>query len=137
MGLSFASAITNIFGITWRLALTYPFFRFAFDYSTDFVSHISGFIPSPIIFGVVIDTACSAWHKVCPDSGNCLLYDNTAFRHRFHAGNAAFQLIAILAVSFTYWKSKTFQFPDESEEEEMEVEDQNGDPMEQMELRSS
>ncbi|VDP14814.1 unnamed protein product [Soboliphyme baturini] len=85
-----------------------------------FLTNIIGFIPSPVIFGSIIDTACVAWYSLCQENGNCLLYDNAAFRIKYHVGNAAFQLLAIIAVIFTYCESKNLNFPDSETENEIE-----------------
>ncbi|CDW54745.1 solute carrier organic anion transporter family [Trichuris trichiura] len=77
-----------------------------------FLTNILGFIPSPIIFGLIIDSACIAWYSPCNDSGNCVLYDNMSFRYKYHSGNAAFQLAAILVVVFTYYKQENFAYPE-------------------------
>ncbi|KAF4022728.1 hypothetical protein G4228_014709 [Cervus hanglu yarkandensis] len=43
-------------------------------------------IPSPIYFGVLIDTSCLKWgFKRCGSKGSCRLYDSNAFRYMFLA----------------------------------------------------
>ncbi|KRX89838.1 Solute carrier organic anion transporter family member 5A1, partial [Trichinella pseudospiralis] len=79
-----------------------------------FLTNVLGFIPSPIIFGMIIDSSCVAWHSPssCRQKGNCLLYDNQEFRFKYHSGNAGFQLAAIIVVMFTYYKEANFPFPE-------------------------
>jgi hypothetical protein len=73
-----------------------------------------GFIPAPIVFGAIIDQSCSVWHSLCPEQkGNCILYDNEAFKYSYHLSNAGFQFIAIASVAFTFYKARTFVFPEE------------------------
>uniref|UniRef100_A0A915Q0B6 Solute carrier organic anion transporter family member n=1 Tax=Setaria digitata TaxID=48799 RepID=A0A915Q0B6_9BILA len=56
------------------------------------ITNIMGFIPAPIIFGWIIDEDCLLWHSRCPqDHGNCVIYDNKAFRRDFHLTSAGFQ----------------------------------------------
>lgn len=44
----------------------------------------SGYIPAPIIFGSIIDTACLLWRENCGGStGVCLLYDIEQFRYKY------------------------------------------------------
>lgn len=78
------------------------------------VTNIFGFIPSPIVFGVIIDTSCVAWHSVCAsDKGHCILYDNQNFKHKYHLANAGFQLLAILAVVVSWFAARKFKFPED------------------------
>ena len=37
-----------------------------------------GFVPGPLIFGAVFDSACLFWQRDCGHRGNCWVYDNTA-----------------------------------------------------------
>lgn len=43
------------------------------------------FIPSPIIFGSILDRSCLVWRKQCSakesSTGNCWLYDGESLRH--------------------------------------------------------
>ncbi len=92
----------------------------------------SGFIPSPIIFGLLIDSSCIDWHShPCAGSsaqfGNCILYDAQSFRRRFHFGNAFFQVLAIASVTATFFSARKFQFPEEEEEEYDDDEGESGD----------
>jgi hypothetical protein len=75
-----------------------------------------GFIPAPIIFGWLIDTACTVWHSRCEtDRGNCVVYDNVDFRHKFHVGNASLQLMAVSAIIVCYLISRKRTLPEEEE----------------------
>lgn len=38
------------------------------------------FIPSPIIFGSLLDNTCLVWGKTCSGNGNCWLYDGETLR---------------------------------------------------------
>lgn len=38
------------------------------------------FIPSPIFFGMILDSACLVWGKTCTGTGNCWLYDGEVLR---------------------------------------------------------
>ncbi|VDM21439.1 unnamed protein product [Wuchereria bancrofti] len=83
-------------------------------------TNIMGFIPGPIIFGWIIDEDCLLWHSKCPhDRGNCVIYDNKAFRQSFHLTSAGFQFLAVISVVICYIFSHKFTFPEEEGEEEM------------------
>lgn len=40
-------------------------------------------VPSPILFGYIIDYSCLAWGKTCTRRGNCWLYDGETLRYWF------------------------------------------------------
>lgn len=39
------------------------------------------FVPSPIVFGYLLDTTCMVWGKTCSGTGNCWLYDGYQLRY--------------------------------------------------------
>eukprot|EP00092_Neocalanus_flemingeri_P008381 GFUD01009037.1.p1 GENE.GFUD01009037.1~~GFUD01009037.1.p1 ORF type:complete len:657 (+),score=126.71 GFUD01009037.1:144-2114(+) len=56
------------------------------DKSASLVINISflslfAFFPSPIIFGAIMDNACSIWGSSCGEQTNCQLYDTDAMRN--------------------------------------------------------
>ena len=48
------------------------------------IFRLFGYIPSPILFGNVIDSTCLLWKSTCAGEagGRCLLYDIEAFRYK-------------------------------------------------------
>ncbi|CAG2177936.1 unnamed protein product, partial [Oppiella nova] len=42
------------------------------------------FIPYPLVYGAVTNTACEVWESKCGKTGNCLVYDSDKFRTRLH-----------------------------------------------------
>ena len=48
------------------------------------IFRIFGYIPSPILFGNVIDSTCLLWKETCEgeEGGRCLLYDIELFRYK-------------------------------------------------------
>jgi organic anion transporter 3A len=48
------------------------------------IFRLFGYIPSPILFGHVIDSTCILWKSTCEGEagGRCLLYDIEAFRYK-------------------------------------------------------
>uniref|UniRef100_A0A8C6MKX9 Solute carrier organic anion transporter family member n=1 Tax=Moschus moschiferus TaxID=68415 RepID=A0A8C6MKX9_MOSMO len=66
-------------------------------------------IPSPIYFGVLIDTSCLKWgFKRCGSKGSCRLYDSNAFRHIYLGLTMMLGIMSILlstAVLFTLKKN--------------------------------
>lgn len=55
------------------------------------------------------------WQSTCEEEGggNCIIYNNEEFRISYHAGNAAFQFLAILAIVACYIAARRFTFPEE------------------------
>lgn len=38
------------------------------------------FVPSPLLFGRLMDSTCILWGKTCSGTGNCWLYDTERLR---------------------------------------------------------
>merc|ERR1711990_1028919 len=47
------------------------------------VYRIFGSIPGPIVFGGMIDQACSLFKQTCGDQGNCLIFQSFDLRMQF------------------------------------------------------
>ena len=55
-------------------------------------------LPSPIIYGQIIDKSCILWQSTCGgDTGNCLLYDSVMLRRRLMFTTAGIMLFGLLA----------------------------------------
>ncbi|XP_028981898.1 solute carrier organic anion transporter family member 2A1 isoform X1 [Diachasma alloeum] len=50
------------------------------------------FIPSPLLFGSIIDNTCLVWGKTCSGTGNCWLYDSELLRYSMNLTAATSQL---------------------------------------------
>ncbi|CAI8015497.1 Solute carrier organic anion transporter family member 4C1 [Geodia barretti] len=46
------------------------------------IIRLIGFVPGPILFGVVFDSACLFWQRDCGRRGNCWVYDNATLSVR-------------------------------------------------------
>jgi organic anion transporter 3A len=48
------------------------------------IFRLFGYIPSPILFGNVIDSTCMLWKRTCAGEvgGRCLMYDIEMFRYK-------------------------------------------------------
>lgn len=92
------------------------------------MSFISGFVPGPLLFGVLIDSTCVLWQYNCDQRGACLLYDTNAFKYLTYGVSAAFQLVSFcmsMLVVFAISKMD-FSSPKETEEKELNDLDSNG-----------
>ena len=55
-------------------------------------------LPSPIIYGQIIDKSCILWQNTCGgNTGNCLLYDAPMLRRRLMLTTAGIMLFGLLA----------------------------------------
>ncbi|CAG2112402.1 unnamed protein product, partial [Medioppia subpectinata] len=53
-------------------------------------------IPYPMIFGAIADSACLVWESTCGKTGNCWLYDQDRFRWVLHGSALAFMVAGSL-----------------------------------------
>ncbi|XP_050389881.1 solute carrier organic anion transporter family member 5A1 [Patella vulgata] len=75
----------------------------AFSLGMQFVIlRLFAYVPTPIMFGNIIDTACLLWKKKCERNGACLLYDRVAFRYKY-VGMAAVLKVVGLLFFLTVW----------------------------------
>nr|CAD7452207.1 unnamed protein product [Timema tahoe] len=81
-----------------------------------------GFIPGPIIFGALVDSACLVWDASCGENGNCWLYHKYKFRLYLDGFGAAVMSIGVLLDIKTWQIGKNLNLYDEEEEEIQEKE---------------
>jgi len=80
------------------------FFTQYFYYHSHLIQVISiptipaGFIPGPILFGTLIDSACKLWQTTCKKTGACLLFDTIKFRNLTYGVSLGFQLLDLIFV---------------------------------------
>ena len=54
-------------------------------------------LPSPIIYGEIIDGSCILWQQMCGgETGNCLLYDTPKLRRRLMFTTAGIMLFGMV-----------------------------------------
>ncbi|XP_077989832.1 solute carrier organic anion transporter family member 3A1-like [Glandiceps talaboti] len=74
------------------------------------INRCLGFIPLPLIYGVVIDMSCSLWRTFCEgaDVGECLVYDSKSFRLNLIVLTFFMKLGAFICYLITYilWKRR-------------------------------
>ena len=77
---------------------------------------LTGWMPGPVIFGLVIDGTCKLWKYTCEERLSCQLYDIVYFRQSIHyygmvTRGGAFILILSLFIYFRltnreYWRNE-------------------------------
>lgn len=62
-------------------------------------------LPAPAFFGLIIDSSCLWWRKVCnKGGGSCVYYDNNLFRGRYLGLQVGYKIIGILILSVISWR---------------------------------
>lgn len=54
------------------------------------------FIPGPILYGAIIDSACLVWDETCGNKGNCWLYHKDNFRLYLNLTAVGFTTVGVL-----------------------------------------
>merc|ERR1719219_961560 len=69
------------------------------------IFRLFGYIPSPIIFGNLIDSTCLLWKQTCEGAqgGRCLIYDIEMFRYKYVGICAGIKVLAFCISSFDWW----------------------------------
>ncbi|XP_071533821.1 solute carrier organic anion transporter family member 74D-like [Panulirus ornatus] len=80
---------------------------------------VFAFIPAPIVFGAIIDSACLVWDNSCGKSGNCWLYDTDKFRLIIHLVPAAFIFVSVFGDLVVFYYSRQLDLYGEKEEDMM------------------
>ncbi|CAB3399717.1 unnamed protein product [Caenorhabditis bovis] len=81
-----------------------------------------GTLPSPIIWGFVIDAACLVWDTTCNGTrGACSIYHPQHLRVWMHLLYVCIRLIALLTDIFVWWHSKNLNIMEEPPNEENEI----------------
>lgn len=80
-----------------------------------FLMSLFAAIPTPIIFGRIIDSTCISWSFKCGGLGNCQLFDPVLFRTYFHRSSAAFKVVAIIFEVMLWRLSTTLNLYGEAE----------------------
>uniref|UniRef100_A0A1B6FLD6 Solute carrier organic anion transporter family member n=1 Tax=Cuerna arida TaxID=1464854 RepID=A0A1B6FLD6_9HEMI len=79
---------------------------------------VFAFIPSPILFGHIIDTTCLVWGKTCTGTGNCWIYDADKFRYSVNFTSLGFiSMGCVFDVGLWYYVKDLKIFEDEDEPE--------------------
>lgn len=83
------------------------------------IMSLFAFIPSPILFGFILDKTCLVWGKTCSGTGNCWLYNGEALRYLLNFTAASFVTIGTVFDIGVWYFVKGVKIFDE----EIELED--------------
>ncbi|XP_056646854.1 solute carrier organic anion transporter family member 74D [Diorhabda sublineata] len=80
---------------------------------------LCAFVPSPILFGIILDKACLVWGRTCAGHGNCWLYNGETLRYTVNFTAATFVFIGTLFdIAVWYFVKDLHIFDEEFELEE-------------------
>uniref|UniRef100_A0A1E1X844 Solute carrier organic anion transporter family member n=1 Tax=Amblyomma aureolatum TaxID=187763 RepID=A0A1E1X844_9ACAR len=75
------------------------------------LSSIFTYIPYPILYGAIFDSACLVWEDKCGRPGVCWLYDTDRLRYAYHGLSVAILVVAILfEVGLVYHSGRMADF---------------------------
>lgn len=60
------------------------------------LSSIFTYIPYPMLYGAIFDSACLVWEDKCGKPGVCWLYDTDRLRYSYHGLSVAILLTAVV-----------------------------------------
>eukprot|EP00094_Tigriopus_californicus_P000284 TCALIF_00274-PB protein Name:"Similar to SLCO5A1 Solute carrier organic anion transporter family member 5A1 (Homo sapiens)" AED:0.11 eAED:0.11 QI:460/0.90/0.91/1/0.63/0.58/12/137/1099 len=69
------------------------------------IFRLFGYIPSPILFGNVIDSTCLLWKSTCAgeEGGRCLMYDIELFRYKYVGVCCVIKIISVIIFLIDWW----------------------------------
>jgi len=72
------------------------------------IFRLFGYIPSPILFGSVIDSTCLLWKSTCDGEagGRCLMYDIEAFRFKYVGVCCGIKVLSVLTFLLDWYLIK-------------------------------
>ncbi|XP_068085644.1 solute carrier organic anion transporter family member 74D isoform X2 [Anabrus simplex] len=82
---------------------------------SEFLLCALAFIPGPIVYGMLLDSACMVWGEVCGQSGNCWLYDGKSLRFLLNFTAAGFLMCGMLLDIGVFYHAKDLQIYDEED----------------------
>ncbi|KAH8348878.1 hypothetical protein KR084_012110 [Drosophila pseudotakahashii] len=92
------------------------------------------FIPSPIVFGYMLDSYCLVWGKTCSSKGNCWIYDTKSLRYTMNLVCASLIFLGSFWNIGVWYHAKNMKVFDEEEKapqnnqiEEMELKEKPKD----------
>eukprot|EP00092_Neocalanus_flemingeri_P037475 GFUD01040807.1.p1 GENE.GFUD01040807.1~~GFUD01040807.1.p1 ORF type:complete len:723 (+),score=131.38 GFUD01040807.1:150-2318(+) len=90
----------------------------SFAFQVVFMS-LFAMLPSPIIFGAIIDNTCLLWQEECGETTNCLLYDTDMLRHYLMLTTAGIMALGVVFDMLVVYYAKDLQIFDEDDEQKI------------------
>merc|ERR1712228_290591 len=86
----------------------------SFGFQTVFMS-LFAMLPSPIIYGAIIDNTCLLWQEECGETTNCLLYDTDMLRSYLMYTTAAIMVLGVVCDVAVVYYAKDLKIFDEGD----------------------
>jgi len=84
-------------------------------------------LPSPIVYGAIIDKSCILWQKECSETTNCLLYDTDSLRKVIMLTTAGIASLGVLCDCVVWYYAKDLLiYEDQNKDESKSNLDMNG-----------
>uniref|UniRef100_A0A1B0CRW9 Solute carrier organic anion transporter family member n=1 Tax=Lutzomyia longipalpis TaxID=7200 RepID=A0A1B0CRW9_LUTLO len=80
------------------------------------ITSLFSFIPSPIIFGMIMDSTCVLWGKTCSGTGNCWRYDGPSLRYFLNSVTSLSIAVAVVFDIIVWYYVRDLVVFDEKEE---------------------
>ncbi|XP_069675274.1 solute carrier organic anion transporter family member 74D-like isoform X2 [Periplaneta americana] len=80
-------------------------------------------IPGPVVFGVLLDSACLVWGQTCGESGNCWLYNGQKLGYLVNFTATGCLIIGTMLDMGVWYYVKDLQIYDEKEEKKKKTEE--------------
>ncbi|TKR87203.1 hypothetical protein L596_011644 [Steinernema carpocapsae] len=74
-------------------------------------------LPSPILWGAIIDKFCIYWNRSCDKNGACAIYDTDNLRIWLHVVYGGLRIISLVSDIWVCYFAKGLKLTDEDEEE--------------------
>ncbi|KAK0400468.1 hypothetical protein QR680_015262 [Steinernema hermaphroditum] len=87
-----------------------------------FLISLFGTLPSPVIWGTLVDSACLLWEKTCGHRGACNIYDTDVIRVKMHLLYVSIRTIAMFADVYVWWHAEGLNLQEEDEDKEQPTE---------------
>jgi len=71
-------------------------------------------LPSPIVYGAIIDQSCILWQKECDETTNCLLYNTDTLRNVIMLTTAGIASVGVLCDGVVWYYSKDLKIYEDS-----------------------
>ncbi|XP_017054223.2 LOW QUALITY PROTEIN: solute carrier organic anion transporter family member 74D [Drosophila ficusphila] len=82
------------------------------------------FIPSPIVFGWMLDSYCLVWGKTCSSKGNCWIYDTKSLRYTMNLVSASLIFLGSFWNIGVWYHAKDMKVFDEEEKADQTKQDE-------------
>ncbi|CAH1785662.1 unnamed protein product [Owenia fusiformis] len=86
-----------------------------------FVYNLLGFIPGPIVAGIIVDTTCIVWQRSCGKTGGCLLYSADLQRQRMVGATVGVKIVILVFSLIVYALVRRQHWDDEPDSEDQKV----------------